>query len=79
MLGISSYKVILPALLASSAWSKFLNVAVFYDNWRVITGYCSLCQEFGSDLGGRIDESTARLLFDSTPSKVVSNEITVSS
>jgi cleavage and polyadenylation specificity factor subunit 2 len=38
---------------------------------------CPLFQGPGDGLDGKIDEGTARLLLDSTPSKVVCNEITV--
>ncbi|XP_078435387.1 cleavage and polyadenylation specificity factor 100 [Wolffia australiana] len=33
--------------------------------------------EFGGEAGGRVDDNTVHLLLDSTPSKVVSNEMTV--
>lgn len=33
----------------------------------------------GGDLDGKLDENTANLMLDTTPSKVVSSELTVSS
>lgn len=35
-------------------------------------------QEFGGDIGGKVDDASVHLLLDSTPSKVISNEMTVS-
>lgn len=36
------------------------------------------CLQMGGDLDGKLDENTASLMLDTTPSKIVSSELTVS-
>lgn len=38
----------------------------------------SLCPQFGGNMDGKLDEGAASLMLDTKPSKVVSNELTVS-